>query len=331
MKTFQRILVVCDAHMTSSPALRRGIDLAQRSRAELHLCIFDYDPAIELTARHVSDDVARRARKEFLQERSEWLAQQVAACAEQGLHVECEAIWAPRLDEAIVATTLEIKPDLVIKDVRTQSAIRRFLFLPRDWKLVRFCPAPLMLVAEGSDTLPRRVLAAIDAWEEMPDPSPLNQAVFHAATQVASYSAGTVDIVSVAPLLPVTSSVYRHIAPVIDDVRRDHDRVFREFAERVHVPAERRHAMIGDPAPCIGELAERDGTDLVVLGTHFRSGIDRLFLGNTAESLLNQVQCDVLLIKPAGVLEEITKHLGIPTGQRSSQRSRRRRHDAVSV
>lgn len=312
MKPLERVLIVCDHNMANSPALRRGIELARRANAEVHLCIFDYDPAIELTAKRVDADVARRARKQFLQERMEWLVQQAAACAAHGLRVECDAIWAPHIDEAIVSKTLAVKPDLVVKDVQTQSAAKRFMFLPRDWKLVRFCPAPLMLVAPHSDQLPRRILAGIDAWEDIPEPSALNQSVADAALRIALYSDGEVHVASVAPVLMTTGAAYRNLAPAIDEASRDHARAFREFTERLHVPAERRHSLLGDPALSLNDLAIRTRMDLLVVGTHFRSGWQRFFLGSTAESLLNHAQCDVLLVKPAGVLAEITKHLRIP-------------------
>lgn len=314
MKPLARILVVCDHQMTRSPALHRGVELARKASAELHLCIFDYDAAIELAARRVDAGVARRARKEFLRERMTWLDREAADCAAHGLRVECDAIWAPQLDEAIVSKALEIKPDLVIKDVTVQSGVVRFAFLPRDWKLVRFCPGPLMLVAPGSDQLPKRILAGVDAWEEIPEPSTLNRAVVEAGLQIGLYSDAEVHVAAVAPIIPSTGSIYRQIGPAIDQARADHARAFREFAERMQVPGERRHSLIGDAALSLNDLSKRIRADLLVVGTHFRSGWTRLFLGSTAETLLNHAQCDVLLIKPAGVLEEITKRLGIPTG-----------------
>ena len=319
MKSLERILVVCDHHLTRSPALRRGVELARKAGAELHLCIFDYDAGIELAARRVGTDVARLARKEFLRERIEWLDRESVNCAANGLRVECDAIWAPQLEEAIVSKSLEIKPDLVVKDVATQSGIARFMFLPRDWKLVRFCPAPLMLVAPGSDQLPRRILAGVDALEEIPDPSALNQAVVEAALHIGLYSDAEVHVATVAPLIPATGLIYRHMAPAVEEARQDHARAFHELVERMQVPSERRHCLIGDAALCLDDLSRRMRVDLLVVGTHFRSGWNRLLLGSTAESLLNHAQCDVLLIKPAGVLEEITKRLGVPTDRRNAR------------
>ncbi len=331
MKPLERILIVCDPHMQPSPALRRGIELAHRAGAQAHLCIFDHDVGIELTARRVDAEVAERARKQFVQERMQWLSEQAATCAGQGLRVECDAIWSPRLDDAIVAKALEVKPDLVVKDVQAQSGVKRFLFLPRDWKLVRFCPAPLMLVAPGSDQLPRRILAGVDAGEEIPEPSSLNAAVVNAALRIALYGDAEVDVASVAPLIPTTGSAYRHLAPAAADFAREFTHAFSELMDELQVPAERRHTLRGDAATMLIDFATRSQTDLIVIGTHFRSGWERLFLGSTAETLLNQAQCDVLLIKPAGVLDEIAKHLHLPRVERVPSRVARARKSKVSA
>jgi universal stress protein E len=312
MKAIERILVVCDPAMQESPALHRGIQLAKRSGAELQLCIFDYDSEIELAGSRVSSEVMRRAQKQFIDEKMGWLVKQAASCVESGLRVDCDAVWAPKLHEAIVAKTLESKPDLVIKDVQQQSGLKRILFLPRDWKLVRFCPAPLMLVFPGSDHLPRQIVAAVDAWEEIPDPAPLNTAVIDTSLRMGLYCDAEVHVATAFPYSPTTGRSYPPLAAAIADAERSHTQAFHELAERLQVPKNRRHLMTGEPATMLADLVTRNRTELLVMGTHFRSGWDRLFLGSTAETILNHVQCDVLLLKPAGVQAEITRQLKLP-------------------
>jgi nucleotide-binding universal stress UspA family protein len=47
-------------------------------------------------------------------------------------------------------------------------------------------------------------------------------------------------------------------------------------------------------------FAEKHDADLVVIGTVARGGIPGLFIGNTAEKVLNAVDCSVLTLKPEG-------------------------------
>jgi nucleotide-binding universal stress UspA family protein len=60
----------------------------------------------------------------------------------------------------------------------------------------------------------------------------------------------------------------------------------------------------GSPAPTIARVAAEERADLVVVGTHGRSGLDRLVLGSVAERVVRQAPCPVLVVKappaPAG-------------------------------
>ena len=61
--------------------------------------------------------------------------------------------------------------------------------------------------------------------------------------------------------------------------------------------AVRLHAIEGEPAYAINQLAEELGAELIVLGTAARAGIAALVIGNTSEALLHLTQRDVLVIR----------------------------------
>jgi nucleotide-binding universal stress UspA family protein len=56
----------------------------------------------------------------------------------------------------------------------------------------------------------------------------------------------------------------------------------------------------------IPALAKRIDADLVVMGTVARTGISGFLIGNTAETILNQIDCSVLAIKPPGFQTPVT-------------------------
>jgi nucleotide-binding universal stress UspA family protein len=53
----------------------------------------------------------------------------------------------------------------------------------------------------------------------------------------------------------------------------------------------------GDPAQEILTLAQDVGCDLIVLGTHGRTGLPRLLMGSVAEKVLRGASCPVLTVK----------------------------------
>jgi nucleotide-binding universal stress UspA family protein len=64
-----------------------------------------------------------------------------------------------------------------------------------------------------------------------------------------------------------------------------------------------RHVLLaGDPAEEIVRYGRDTGMDLIVMGTHGRTGLERLLLGSVAEKVLRDASCSVLVVKlPKGI------------------------------
>jgi len=75
-----------------------------------------------------------------------------------------------------------------------------------------------------------------------------------------------------------------------------------------------RHGLVWD---AISELIEQKEADLVVMGTHGRSGLDRLLMGSVAEEVFRQAPCPVMTIGPKVMaqapLEADFKHIVVAT------------------
>lgn len=55
--------------------------------------------------------------------------------------------------------------------------------------------------------------------------------------------------------------------------------------------------LLGDPAPEIVQLAKEENADLIVMGTHGRTGLSRLLMGSVAEHVVRRAACPVLTIR----------------------------------
>ena len=70
-----------------------------------------------------------------------------------------------------------------------------------------------------------------------------------------------------------------------------------------------RHSIVvrkGDPCQMIIDYVDKNDIDLIVMGTIGRSGLSGLLIGNTAERVIDRVNCSVLAIKPANFKSPIT-------------------------
>ena len=65
------------------------------------------------------------------------------------------------------------------------------------------------------------------------------------------------------------------------------------------------HLPKGDPSEVVPRLARTLRVDLIVMGTVARTGIPGLIIGNTAESILSDIDCSLLAVKPEGFVTPI--------------------------
>jgi len=79
------------------------------------------------------------------------------------------------------------------------------------------------------------------------------------------------------------------------------------------IPQARRHVVARHPEAAIPETAKETHAAIVVMGAISRSGLKRLFIGNTAERVLDLLPCDILIVKPAHFINRV------PRGRRGAR------------
>ncbi len=72
---------------------------------------------------------------------------------------------------------------------------------------------------------------------------------------------------------------------------------FKKARPKAWVPEVTIHCDTGDPAETICEYAAEKDADLVVMGTHGRTGIKRLLIGSVAEKVVRGAGCPVLVVR----------------------------------
>lgn len=82
-------------------------------------------------------------------------------------------------------------------------------------------------------------------------------------------------------------------------IRENAEREMNEFLAGVKVPPERQfahHLLSGEPISAILQEASKPGYDVLVVGTHGRSGMTRLLLGSVTEKLIRLSPIPVLTV-----------------------------------
>jgi universal stress protein A len=81
--------------------------------------------------------------------------------------------------------------------------------------------------------------------------------------------------------------------PATEDLRR----MLEEVVPTDPSVSYEHHLVTGDPASAVLRLAESEAVDMIVLGTHGRTGLMRLLMGSVAEAIVRRATCPVLTFR----------------------------------
>ncbi len=314
MKRLDRILVVLDPTTELQPALSKAATLARRCEATLELFICDFDPS--LSGQPFFDtDKLRQLREEFVTERLTYLEEAAEDLRTEGLAVETHVHWDNPTYRGIVRRVEESSPDLVVKDTHHHTVLRRTLFTNTDWNLIRTCPAPLLLVKPGDWPDSPRVLAALDPGHLGDKPATLDHDILEWSELVAARMGGELHAVHAffpAALLAATTSMGGMplvtdvtAAEIVEEERKRIAGVLGEIVASHDIVPVRVHLEQGAAYEVLPRVAEQLGAALLVMGAVSRSRLQEVFLGSTAERVLDRLGCDVLVVKPPDFVEKL--------------------------
>ncbi|AMT88818.1 MULTISPECIES: universal stress protein [Pseudomonas] len=298
MGQYERLLLVADQTLHQSAAMLRAIALAKASGAALDVRAFvDPVPITHLWEEKIDDVDAQRYQRRYRR----WVADELEQLSNQGLDGTVDVVFSshPLLD--ILKTVHVLKPDLLIKDVRLEPALKRVFITPLDCHLLRECPIPVHLVNQIRYALPHRVVAAVDPFDPDTQINGLNDVIIRSANALALQCDVPLHLLCAYDL----SAAFNGDAPMINggwnedlanELRQTLHQAFVALADRHGVPPERRHFVMGHPVQVINEFVEQYLADVVVMGTVHRVGIERV-IGSTTERALYSVPGSILAVR----------------------------------
>ena len=323
MKRFKNILCVVETGEVCKPALERAISLAENNQASLTVVVV----AQRLTAGiqmpeggPISADLDAAIVSQHMQ-KLEILVEPYRKRTE----IKTKVLKGTLFLE-IIREVLRNEHDLVIKIPEHQDWLDR-LFGSNDMHLLRKCPCPVWLIKPQAPKSYRRILVAVDIdsaypAEELKSRHALNRQLLEMASSLALTDFAELHIGHAWHAIGETvmrSAFLRtpeeQIISYVEQVKQQHstslNALMREVTsnlgqETLSYINPQTHLVEGSARQEIPMLAKRINADLIVMGTVARTGIPGFIMGNTAETILNQIDCSVLTLKPAGFITPIT-------------------------
>lgn len=236
---------------------------------------------------------------------------------EAGYSVE----WDYPPHEAVVRRATEIGAHLIIAECHKGVRTRPWLIHLTDWELLRNSPLPVLLLKSGKPYHRPLVLAAVDPAHAHAKPGELDNRIVDFAAELGKGLRGALHIlhanyptiVGLAIDTAVKRAATSWSTLSYEELKEQERQAFEDFRESVGVPRTRAHLVDGNPAIAIPRQASKLRAGIVAMGALSRSGLQRMFIGNTAERILGSLACDVLVVKPGEFATSVARQ---PRGMR---------------
>lgn len=318
MKLFENILYVSETSVAQETPIARAVSLAENNQADL--TVIDVVPVVAAgIAMPPGGSISSELQAAMVSERRKELESLVEPYKTR-LNIRLDVLVGKMFLEAIRAV-LRNKYDLLIKPAENPNFIER-LFGSDDMQLLRNCPCPVWLTRAKENSNYTCIMAAVDFNPDMPDAvnQDLNQHILDLSSSLALSDFASLHLVHVwdAPGEMTVSSwsdnPYEASMAYVEGARSSHERALHRLRQQLrdHIGTEaynhlspQFHLCRGTASRVIPEMVKELQADLVVMGTVARTGIAGLIIGNTAEAILEQVQCSVLAVKPLGFVSPV--------------------------
>jgi universal stress protein E len=298
MNRISHILVVVDPSTRGRQgAVDKAAHLARCSHASVELLICDIASALN---DHLAPPECRAHPNNT--ELLDLLDELAVPLRSEGTDVTLRIIYGKSLPDALLDYIRGSNADLVIKDAHTHSTARRTFARNTDWHLIRGCSVPLLLT-KGR------------VWGERPslitavDLNPGDEQAEASIRHVLDFSASINRHLN-GDLHLVNSYIPTAFAAIVSAGRQS---VSREYVEAVQVENSFRHCQLvsvgneygvspthlhvemGAPHDCLKHVVKAIHADFVVVSGSLHKW-QRMFIGSAAATLLESLDCDVLII-----------------------------------
>ena len=311
MKRFKNILFINYGETEREVALQKAVNLAKTNQALLTV-VEVLEELPNETQSLTETGYIKDFEKIAVQESNERLENLIAPIKQQGVQVTRKVLQGTPFLE-IIREVLRNKHDLVMVSPRKKAKLKGILFGSRTMHLMRKCPCPVWAIKPAKKKKYTRILAAVDSSPFNDERNALDIKIMELATSLAELEGSELHVVHcwayphediLRRRLGLPSS---KIPKFVREERKAHKMRLDQLMETFDLNAfpHKVHLLKGDPASLIVDQARKKRIELVVMGTVCRTGLAGFFIGNTAEKVLQEVDCSALAVKPEGFVTPV--------------------------
>lgn len=301
MHAIKSILVVVDPTVERDFAIDRARQIAKAAAAKVNLFINSANSLNQHTYMYegIDPDFFLQQRKLFTSHNRHILEKIAAEFAAQNISATTDFEEKHHLAESIIEQTRKVQADLVIKSTHHHNLIQRSLITNTDWRLIRKCPAPLLLVKPRAWAAAGNIVTAVDPLHAKSEQSRLDHELLETTEFLASSLQQEPHVFhSYFPFVSTLLGAGAEFTEGMARIREHHADKIRKLLANHRIADKNIELSRGELAPTLIDYLLATNANLLVIGALSRSVMERAIVGDTAEKILENSPCDVLVLKP---------------------------------
>jgi len=292
-RVMNKYLIIADESGKKQPAIHRGIELAKRSGAAVHVVAFVYDAYLDEQEDSQEKKMLQQAVIDARQKQIDAIINELSL---EDLQLSSEVMWEKRLSAWVVE---QVKADRFSMIIKTGHRTETIIYTPSDWQIFRESPVPVMVVAEKKWRQKNSILCAIDLGSKNNQQQALNRKIIRQGKKLAECLNAELFCCYAIPIPTVLVDL-----DLVDRKKIQRDRaqkakaMFAKLADEFELDKASLFTKAGKAEKAIPSIANKLKTSMVVMGTVGRKGLKGKLMGNTAERVIHHLRTDLVAIKP---------------------------------
>ncbi|MDI9817612.1 MULTISPECIES: universal stress protein [unclassified Legionella] len=309
MQRFHNILFVSHGIKDEQESLKQAIKLSHNNQAQLSILIVcpPFPDNLQEYQASYEESLIDRINKAIKAAKAE------LNYSKKKLDIKIEVESGSTPDIRIIRHIIRQKHDLLIKEIESVDNQKGFKAL--DMELLRKCPSPVLLYRPFKHSQEEaRVGVAIDPNADEPAAHDLAVNLLELSYSLMQNHAEPLHIISCWNFIfesYLRDNVWvktsrEELDKIIANEKASYARILNQLIEEASI-GEKYHInqLKGDPQELIPSFITDKEIDILVMGTVARTGISGFIIGNTAENILQKIDCSLLALKPQGFVSPV--------------------------
>ena len=285
----EKLLLATDGSQFGEGAIREAIQLAKKCSSKLSaISVIETNPEYATIAPQLLEKAEKAAR--------EHLESVKAQAKKEGVDITTSILEGEDSYNYISEEAAKNKISMIIMGRRGKTGLKRLVMGSTTARVIGHAPCNVLVVPRAAQVEFKNILVATDGSRHA-------AAAASEAVGIAKKNNGKLIVLAVVPSESMQPMDIVHSEMSRDVIAAKELSLAENSAKAVKAAAQKEGVAVeafimgGRPADAIVQTAKEKNVDVIMLGSHGKTGVDKLLMGSVAERVIVLASCAVLVVK----------------------------------